>query len=258
MTMPPSACLSGANDAGPLAPAKQALAAEAGALGFDFFGAVVWFPWSAVRPFAYAWSNFPENWLQRYHDRQYAAIDPVLRWGRTSTAPLAWSDALFAQLPTLRAEAASFGLCHGWSQAVHDAVGVRGMLSLVRTAKPLLPDELQRQQIAMQALAQRAHQVLLTHIRSQLLATLGEPLTAREREVLRWSGDGKTAQDTAEILGISQATTRFHIQNAVRKLGASNTTAAVFRALALGLLHDFGIARPGHAATSKPHSDHSS
>jgi len=55
--------------------------------------------------------------------------------------------------------------------------------------------------------------------------------------MLRWAADGKTAQDTATILGIRLTTARFHINNAVRKLQADNITGAVFRALVLGMLH---------------------
>ena len=52
-------------------------------------------------------------------------------------------------------------------------------------------------------------------------------LTPREREVLSWVAQGKSARDIAEILDISKRTVDEHVRGAVRKLGAMNRTHAV-------------------------------
>ena len=56
------------------------------------------------------------------------------------------------------------------------------------------------------------------------------PLTAREDEVLRWLGRGKTDKDIGGILGISPRTVHKHLQRIYEKLGVENRTAAVIRA----------------------------
>ena len=56
-------------------------------------------------------------------------------------------------------------------------------------------------------------------------------LTPREREVLGWAAEGKSASEIAEILGIAKRTVDEHTQKAVRKLGAANRTQAVAVAL---------------------------
>jgi DNA-binding CsgD family transcriptional regulator len=56
-------------------------------------------------------------------------------------------------------------------------------------------------------------------------------LTLREREVLWWAAQGKSALDIAAILAITKRTVDEHIQNAARRLGASNRTQAVAIAL---------------------------
>lgn len=56
-------------------------------------------------------------------------------------------------------------------------------------------------------------------------------LTAREREVLTWVAQGKSAFEIAEILHIAKRTVDEHVQIAVRKLGAANRTHAVAIAL---------------------------
>ena len=59
------------------------------------------------------------------------------------------------------------------------------------------------------------------------------PLTARERDVLRWVAAGKTDRDIAEILAISRRTVHKHLEHVYAKLGVETRTAAVMRALAL-------------------------
>ncbi len=56
-------------------------------------------------------------------------------------------------------------------------------------------------------------------------------LTIREREVLWWAAQGKSASDIATILRITKRTVDEHIRNALRRLGAANRTQAVAIAL---------------------------
>jgi LuxR family transcriptional regulator, quorum-sensing system regulator BjaR1 len=57
------------------------------------------------------------------------------------------------------------------------------------------------------------------------------PLTSREREVLAWAAQGKSAWETGEILKVAKRTVDEHAQKAMRKLGAANRTQAVAIAL---------------------------
>ncbi|MEA2984635.1 MAG: hypothetical protein QOD94_889 [Alphaproteobacteria bacterium] len=56
-------------------------------------------------------------------------------------------------------------------------------------------------------------------------------LSLREREVLWWAAQGKSAQDIADILQITKRTVDEHTQHAMHKLGAANKTGAVAIAL---------------------------
>jgi DNA-binding CsgD family transcriptional regulator len=71
-----------------------------------------------------------------------------------------------------------------------------------------------------------------------LAALPGRPLTARERECLAWSAEGKTAWETGVILGISDQTVISHLRNAQRKMRAANRVQAVAMAIRAGLLED--------------------
>jgi len=62
-------------------------------------------------------------------------------------------------------------------------------------------------------------------------------LTRREVEVLKWTADGKSAQEIADILNVTKHVVDFHIKNAIYKLKTANKTAAVVKAAMLGLLN---------------------
>jgi LuxR family quorum sensing-dependent transcriptional regulator len=59
-------------------------------------------------------------------------------------------------------------------------------------------------------------------------------LSTRERKVLELTATGKTAQEIAELLNISQRTVHAHLQNAGEKLDASNKTQTVVEAIRYG------------------------
>ena len=53
-----------------------------------------------------------------------------------------------------------------------------------------------------------------------------DPLTDRERQVLRLAGDGKASGDIAADLGLSEGTVRNYLSEAISKLGAGNRVEA--------------------------------
>lgn len=61
-------------------------------------------------------------------------------------------------------------------------------------------------------------------------------LSAREREVLLWAAQGKTAWETATILGISPKTVEFHLANCGKKLGTATKAQTILAAARKGLL----------------------
>ena len=79
-----------------------------------------------------------------------------------------------------------------------------------------------------------------TYRRDNEQAAVAEPvrsiLTDRERQVLGWAALGKTAAETAMILGISKRTTDSYIYSAARKLDTVNGTQTVVEAIRRGEL----------------------
>jgi DNA-binding NarL/FixJ family response regulator len=62
------------------------------------------------------------------------------------------------------------------------------------------------------------------------------PLSRREKEVLKWLKKGKSSWDISVILGITERTVNFHINNIMQKLDAITRTQAVAVAIEKGLV----------------------
>ena len=63
-----------------------------------------------------------------------------------------------------------------------------------------------------------------------------ESLTPRELEILALVAEGRSNKAIADALGISDQTVKFHVASIIGKLGASNRTEAVRRAVRSGLI----------------------
>jgi two-component system response regulator DesR len=63
-----------------------------------------------------------------------------------------------------------------------------------------------------------------------------DPLTDRERQVLRLAGDGMASTDIAGELGLSEGTVRNYLSEAISKMGASNRVEAARLARTKGWL----------------------
>jgi len=68
------------------------------------------------------------------------------------------------------------------------------------------------------------------------LRTLDNPLSEREREVLRAAADGLSAKETAERLFLTHGTVRNYLSSILRKTGSRNRWEAVRRAQDAGWL----------------------
>lgn len=70
-------------------------------------------------------------------------------------------------------------------------------------------------------------------------------LTNREKQVLGWSAQGKSAQDVGAILSISNRTVEWHLTNIRQKLSAENLVHAIALAIRAGIIVVAGEAGVG-------------
>jgi LuxR family transcriptional regulator, quorum-sensing system regulator SolR len=208
-------------------------------MGFENFAYALTITAPSLKQQHYFLTNYPNEWVERYVARRYFEVDPLVGHAESSTLPAIWSDGFFqgAKVEEFWEEARAYGLQAGLSFSVHEQPGVTGIFSLSRD-KII---DLQGHDLA--ALIGRAQMFasLLHHAVSRidlpkLLPESNVSLTARERECLKWAAEGKTAWEIGQIVGITERTIVFHLNNVIQKLGASNKVQAIVRAIALRLI----------------------
>jgi two-component system, NarL family, response regulator LiaR len=84
--------------------------------------------------------------------------------------------------------------------------------------------------------SQVASKIMHRFRQTKQAAALHESLTERELEVLRLIAEGKSNQDTADILYIGIKTVKFHVTNILAKLGVEDRTQAAIYAFKNGLI----------------------
>ncbi len=204
-------------------------------LGFDNVAYGFQAPYPVTQPKITLFNNYPSHWQEHYSRTGYLFTDPTVIHGRKSQNPLIWNDEAFSNNLNLWKDVQDYGIRTGWAQSSLEGNGAGSLLTLCRSHEPLTACELQAKEFCMRWLVQVAH-VSLSKIILKKDVHAATQLTSREREVLQWTADGKSAQDIAEILLLSKSAVDFHLKNSIKKLNSPNKTAAVARAVLLGWL----------------------
>jgi len=180
-------------------------------------------------------NNYLSPWQEHYSRSGYLFTDPTVIHGRQSQDPLIWDDQAFVSNLSLWRDTQDHGIKAGWAQSSLESSGAGSLLTLCRRSESITASELQAKEPQMRWLVQVAH-VSLSRAIMHKDAQMPAILTPREREVLQWTADGKSAQDIADILVLSKSVVDFHLKNSIKKLNSPNKTAAVARAVLLGWL----------------------
>lgn len=190
----------------------------------------------------YIYSGYPEAWMAAYQAESYIGIDPIVEhcFCRNSNVPLVWTDEVF-DTPARRAfweDAQGYGIASGLSVPIR---GARGEVALFSVANPERGRDATAHQAhtagTMYVLGSYVHEAIrrLVYAAEHLLLQAPE-LTPREFECLKWWVAGKSAWDIGRILGLSERTVRFHLDNIKRKFGACGKAQVVARAIQLKIV----------------------
>jgi len=205
--------------------------------GFDLCSYGIRPPFPITQPRIQVYDNFPDAWHRQYRRQEYVRIDPTVRHGLRSLLPLVWTDDIFTDARDFWEDARGQGLRYGWAQPCRDPSGVAGMLTVARSHDPLSDAELKLKVPRLIWMTQVAHVAMTKLVMKTLLPEEALRFSDREVAVMRWTAEGKTSGEIADILGIAERTVNFHIQNVTAKLNASNKTAAAIRMAVMGLLN---------------------
>lgn len=204
-------------------------------LGFENFAFGTRAPSLDSSPKVLMVNSYSDTWNDLYQKNDFILIDPIVRKATFSTEPVLWENELTESNDFCDA-ARDCGLSIGWSNAIHKPNGASSLFSVCRSTESLTDAELNKLSPYLYWVSNLAVQTLERVNNDYAGVVLTEILTPREIEILKWSSEGKTANEIAIILGITVRTVTFHITNCVAKLNACNKTSAIIKAVSLGLL----------------------
>lgn len=181
--------------------------------------------------------NYPEEWMKYYAEQNYFSIDPVPKSCFFENKLFLWDDMMAGNdwgdtARKMIRESEDATLLDGLCVPLHSAHGnVAGIGMASSRGKIEIYDDMRSK------LTMIATQFHLAFAEREATKTRDVPvLTPRERQILSWAAEGKSDQDIADIMAISYATVRFHMNNCFKKLDANERTYAVVRAIRHGLI----------------------
>jgi len=184
--------------------------------------------------------TYSADWQKHYAQNDYVDIDPVVKAGIGGILPVDWG-ALDRKHPTVKkffGEAQEFRIGgQGLSIPVRGRHGEFALFSVTAQMADAewakLKDRYMRD---FMLFAYNFHSFALNAEHIEEGEAYRDTLSFREAECLRWIAMGKSAWDASQIMGVSERTVKFHLENARAKLGAMNTTHAVSKAVSLNLI----------------------
>lgn len=179
--------------------------------------------------------DYPDAWLTHYREQGLIRVDPAARLLFQAERPLIWAD--LRKRYRKASEQAFYNSAHDFGLDQGFSFGARFMRSASASFFSCAGQELtshQRHVLVIRYLLPHLH-ASLSKVHLGLLKQV-PALTPREIEVLNWLKFGKTNWEVSIQLNVSERAVKFHVENAMRKLNASNRLQAVAIALSQGLI----------------------
>lgn len=202
-------------------------------IGFDFCGFRTLIPLPLAKPKIMTLYTAEDEVYKREKEGAYLET-PMSRHCAKSMTPFMWEgtteDDVFKEIPELCEEYYSSGHRGGWAQSLVERQNMYSVF-YADSSESLTQNYFNHVDFRMQWVAT----AVLSRM-NKVKSNTNIVLSLREKEVLRWTGDGKTTDQISEILNLSPSTVNFHLRNAMKKLDAPNKTTAVVNAIFLRLL----------------------
>lgn len=203
---------------------------------FDFFCYVLRTSVPISCPRAAVFCNYPDSWIRRYKESNYAKVDPVMHFRGGAGDHLRWNGPGSPNASRFLADARDHGLSGGVTFLFPGTAGVVALVSLARRSGDFTDEEIRRLRIALFTVEGQLKDVFYQPLAKKISFFPSVSLSGREQDVLKYTADGKKAEEIAELLHVATTTVNFHVQNAISKLEAKNKTEAAIKAALWGLI----------------------
>lgn len=183
-------------------------------------------------------SNLSPDYMKVFFDREMYRDAPMVRWAAQNEGYCSWRELrerrARGELTPAEERAVEFnrsmGMLAGYTIAFSDiSVRAKGAIGLI-ARNGLDQDQIDAVWATHGTEIMLINEVMHLKVQNLPYASTRPPLTPRQREVLEWVGDGKTAQDIATILGVTPATVEKHLRLARETLDVETTAQAVLKA----------------------------
>ncbi|WP_420005195.1 helix-turn-helix transcriptional regulator [Arenibacterium sp. LLYu02] len=184
-------------------------------------------------------STLPTAWQDRYNAMSYHRIDPVVIGCYTAFHPVDWRDLDWSSrlASAYRKDSLAFGVgSQGYSVPVRGPNGQYAVFSITKTCDGEAWDKFTRKNSRDLILVAHYVNRRALDFEMSFYPLPEQPLSMRETEAIALLAEGHSRARVAEMLEISEHTLRVYIEGARGKLQAQNTTHAVARAVAIGLI----------------------
>ena len=192
---------------------------------------------SAHEPYALLNVNYPASWVDAYVSLGLENRDPIVTENFQHYSLQYWTDTYrkHRDCKSFISNAEDCGLREGYSYGLKTYNGEKTSLFSFAGRSVERHD---RTELILEYVIPHIHQAFarITENRRNKQSLPAPRLSSREKEVLRWSKDGKNTWEISVILSISADTVKFHIKNIMQKLEVVSRTQAVAAALELGLI----------------------
>lgn len=187
-------------------------------------------------------SSYDDEWHERYQRKLYKHYDPVAVLTKKSRLPFFWNQRDFLR-PFRKVqqkvffEARAFKISAGYSVPVAGPNGDLGVFTIADSSEANLVDAVRSESadIITSALHAHDHAMELAR-RPDCDDETGLDLTARELECLKWTAEGKTISEIADLMMISAPTVNYHVKKSIAKLEAANRHHAAIKAIRRGMV----------------------
>lgn len=167
-------------------------------MGYDYYRFALILPMSMQRPKVVLFNQCPDSWVQAYTLNNMLACDPIIQLARRQTLPIYWNRL---------DEKARF-----LQEGSMDVMGLAAEFGL-------------RNGISFPLHGAAGENGILSFITRE-----------RETECLFWASEGKTSGEIACILGITERTVNYHLNQVTRKTGSMNRYQAIAKGVSSGIL----------------------
>lgn len=164
--------------------------------------------------------------------RQYVRTTTPIFWYKDNILP---REEMASR--ALSEQAADRGLQDGLTVPIHSHHAGTAMMNYgTKKSDHLTTEKIEKSLPELFLLASYTHEAISKHVSFDDYTLNVSQVSNREKECLRWSTEGLTSAEIAKKMSITESTVSFHLQNAMRKLDASNRQQLVARAIMLGVI----------------------